>query len=372
MTYQDLQTAVQNMSIVTSQLTLIQQALQFSLNRVSQEFEFPYYLNSKGVITTTAPYTTGKVTSVNGSPTIVGVSTVWTSAMVGLKFQIQGDQGHYYILAVNSPTNITLSVPYQGTAQTGATYNIYKDEYKLASDVQSYNTLVQIQNSIPMVGIAPSRFDQTFPTQSNFDSPYLEMMEGTALDVYSTGTVTTTNLSTALVGAGTNWTTAEGLGRMSNIIISGNRYTVQSVVSDTSITLYESAIGSLAGSSYQALLRNYKTQVFPIPANVQSLYYRYYRMPDIMVNPYDVPDLPNDWHWLIVIGALAWIYLQKGDVSKAYTVAEASFMKGIAMMKTKMGNPSGDRIYRRVSQDGRRATLDGLEKGTFDRRYSGV
>ena len=111
--------------------------------------------------------------------------------------------------------------------------------------------------------------------------------------------------------------------------------------------------------------------MFPIPAYVESIYYRYYRMPDIMYNSYDVPDLPNDWHWIIVWGALAWIYLQKGDIQKAYTVAEANFQQGIKMMRTKMGNPSADRIYRRISQDGRMRPIDGLEKGTFDRRWSG-
>lgn len=371
MTYQDLQNQVISMSIVQSQASLVQFACQWALNRISQEFEFPYYMNSKGVITTTAPYATGKATSVKGSASIIGIGTTWTASMVGLKFQIQGDQAHYYILTINSPTSLTLSVPYQGTGQTGVTYNIYKDEYKLAPDVQSYNTLVQIQNSIPMVGIAPSRFDQNFPTQQSFDSPYLEMMEGTQLDTYSTGSVTTTNLSTTVTGISTAWTTVEGLGRMTNIIIAGNRYTVQSVVSDTSLITYEQIIGGVAGSSYQLLLRNYKTQVFPIPADVESLYYRFYRMPDIMFNPYDVPDLPNDWHWIIVWGALAWIYLQKGDLQKSYATADASFMNGIKMMKTKIGNPSGDRIYRRVSQDGRMRPLDGLEKGTFDRRYSG-
>ncbi len=371
MTFFELNTMVTSMSIVTSQNTLINQALQISLNRISQEFEFPYYMNSKGSITTVAPYSTGRSTCVNGSTDVIGIGTAWTSAMVGRKIQLQGDQSHYYISSVNSPTDLTLAVPYQGVNGTSVTYNIYKDEYKLASDVQSYNTLIQIQNSIPMVGIPPSRFDQNFPTQQSFDSPYLEMMEGTQLDTYSTGTVTTTNNSTAITGVSTAWLSVEGLGRMTNMIISGNRYTVQSVNSDTSITLYETAIGTLSGSAYQLLLRNYKTQVFPIPAYIESLYYRYYRMPDIMFNSYDVPDLPNDWHWIIVWGALSWIYLQKGDVQKSYTVAEENFDKGIKMMRTKIGNPSGDRIYRRVSQDGRMRPLDGLEKGTFDRRYSG-
>lgn len=371
MTFLDLQNDVTSMSIVTSQPVLVQHAIQYALNRITQEYEFPYYMNSKGVITTVAPYSTGTVTSINGSAIITGVGTNWTSILVGRKFQIQGDQAHYYISSVNSTTSITLSVPYQGSAQSGVTYNIYKDEYKLASDVQSYNTLVQIQNSIPMVGIAPSRFDQNFPTQQSFDSPYLEMMEGTALDIYSTGIVSTTNLSTVVTGTGTNWTSVEGLGRMTNMIISGVRYTVQSVTSDTSINLYEQASGTMATSPYSLLLRNYKTQVFPIPAYVENLYYRFYRMPDILVNPYDVPDLPNDWHWIIIWGALSWIYLQKGDAQKAYTIAEANFMNGIKIMKTKIGNPSADRIYRRVSQDGRMRPLDGLEKGTFDRRYSG-
>ena len=371
MTFQDLQTLVQNMTIVTSQPLIIQQALQFSLNRISQEFAFPYYLNSKGVITTTAPYSIGTADFSNGSASVVGHGTTWTSSMVGRKIQAQGDQAHYYILLVNSPTSITLSVPYQNTSQTLATYNIYKDEYKLPPDVQSYNTMVQIQNSVPMVGIPPSRFDQNFPTQQSFDSPYLEMMEGTQLDIYSTGSVTTTNLSTTVTGVSTAWTTVEGLGRMTNIIINGNRYTVQSVASDTSLITFEPIIGSISGSSYQLLLRNYKTQVFPIPADVESLYFRYYRMPDIMVNTYDVPDLPNDWHRLIAIGALSWLYLQKGDVQKAYTITEAEFINGINKMKDKMGNPSADRIYRKASQNGRMRTLDGLEKGTFDRRYSG-
>lgn len=371
MTFLELQTMTTDMCIVTSKATLVKQALQASLDRVSQEFEFPYYMNSKGVITTVAPYSTGTVTTVNGSATITGSGTAWTSALVGRKIQIQGDQAHYYILSVNSVISITLSVPYQGTSQSAVTYNIYKDEYRFPSDVQSYNTLIQIQNSIPMIELPPSRFDDDFPTQQSFDSPYLSMMEGSQLDTYSTGTVSTTLNSTALVGVGTGWTSVEGLGRMTDIIIGGNRYTVQTVNSDTSITIYEPAVSSLSLNIYQLLLRNYRTQVFPIPATVQSLYFRYYRMPDIMINDYDVPDLPKDWHKTIVWGALSWIYLQKGDASKSYEISEANFISAVNRMKSKIGNPSGDRIYRKVSQDTVFRPLAGLEKGTFDRRYSG-
>lgn len=371
MTFLDLQTQVISMSVVQSQPSLVAFACNWALNRISQEFEFPYYMNSQGSITTTAPYSTGKVTVTNGSLNVVGVGTNWTSSMVGLKFQAQSDMAHYYITAVNSTTSLTLAVPYQGVSNSGQTYNIYQDEYFLAPDVQSYNTIVQIQYSVPMVGIPPSRFDQNFPTQQSFDAPYLEMMEGTQLNTYSTGTVTITNNSTIVTGLGTNWLSVSGLGRMTNIIINSLRYTVQSVQSNTQLTLYESIVGSLVGTTYQMLLRNYMTQVFPIPNSVQSLYYRYYRIPDIMVNSYDVPDLPIDWHWIIIWGALTWIYLQKGDSQKAYDKAETNFMNGINKMKAKMGNPSADRVYRKACQDGKFRIMDGLEKGTFDRRYSG-
>jgi hypothetical protein len=371
MTFQDIQNMVTSLTNVTSQATLVQQSCNIALNRISQEFEFPYYMNSKGYITTVSPYSSGTATFTNGSTTLTGQGTTWTSSMVGRKIQATGDQAHYYISSFVSSTQLTLTVPYQSTTQTAVKYNIYKDEYKLPSDVQSYNTLVQIQNSVPMVGIPPSRFDQNFPTQQSFDSPYLEMMEGTQLDTSTTGTVSTTNLGTTVTGVGTSWTTVEGLGRMTNIIINNTRYTVNSILSDTSLTTFELVSGTASALSYTLLLRNYKTQVFPIPSDVESLYFRYYRMPDIMVNNYDVPDLPIDWHWIIVWGAASWIWLQKGDAQKSYQIAEENFLYGIKIMKSKIGNPSADRIYRKSSQDGKMRVLDGLEKGTFDRRYSG-
>ena len=60
------------------------------------------------------------------------------------------------------------------------------------------------------------------------------------------------------------------------------------------------------------------------------------------------------------------------EYQKINAIAEQHFQEGIKMMRTKIGNPAGDRIYRRVSQDSRLRPLDGLEKGTFDRRWSSM
>ena len=120
MTFLDLQNQVQSMSVVTSQPSLIAFAFQWALNQISQAFEFPYYLNSKGVITTTASYSIGNATCTNGSTAVTGSGTTWTSAMIGLKIQLQGDQAHYYIVAINSPTSLTLAAPYQGVNGTNS------------------------------------------------------------------------------------------------------------------------------------------------------------------------------------------------------------------------------------------------------------
>src|SRR3990167_1843869 len=50
-------------------------------------------------IQTVANYNTGTVAVTNASTTVTGTSTVWTSAMVGRKFRVDGDSSYYIISA---------------------------------------------------------------------------------------------------------------------------------------------------------------------------------------------------------------------------------------------------------------------------------
>lgn len=72
---------------------------------------------------TALDYNTGTVTVTNGSTTITGVATVWTSAMIGRYFNSVDGQW-YRISDVTSPTVAVLETVYAGTTTSGASYVI--------------------------------------------------------------------------------------------------------------------------------------------------------------------------------------------------------------------------------------------------------
>lgn len=371
MTFLDIQNQVTTISNVQNQTDLVKKSIQIALNRIVQYHEWPFYTVNTGLIQTVAQYTTGTANVTNGSTAVTGTSTVWTSAMVGRKIRFQNDNAYYRISAVGSATSITLTASYQGTTNTAATYSLYKDEYRLASDVDTYKTIIQIQNSVPMSSIPPSVFDSYFPTPFSYASPYIEIMEGTVLDIYTTGTVTVTINSSTITGSGTSWTTVEGLGRMTPITVGTNVYTVKSVTNDTTLVIYEvPTVAAAAGTSYTLNMTNLKVQLFPIPSVVENEYYRYHRIPDILVNSYDVPDLPYQWQYLLIYGSLSFLFMQKGDINQSENVAEARFIEGLQNMKKKLGSYAVDRKWRVRPQGVYTSSGDGLEKGTFDRRWS--
>lgn len=372
MTRLDIATQVENISLVTSQRVLVNFAIQTALNRVHQAFDWPYYLEPN-IVSTVATYTTGTAMVTNGSTVVTGVGTTFTLAMVGRKFRHANENAYYYILSYQSATQITLSTSYQGaTDSTGSTYTIYKDEYRLAPDVDKYKKSIQIQNGISFQDVPITTFDTIFPTPQSFSDPNLSMMIGTKLDTYTTGTVSGTISTNTLTGVGTSWTSVEGLGRMSDILVGTNRYTVKSVNSDTQITVYETIVATVATVTYTINLNNLVLMYYPIPSTQQNIYYRSFRVPDVLANDYDVPDMPHSFHWMLVYGALSFVFLQKGDINKAQIESENRFIDGMNMMMKKLGSFSADTIYRRKSIDrySNRRFSDGLEASNFDIRYS--
>lgn len=363
-----LATAVETMSDIKNQRTLVNQALQMALEEFFEFHDWPYYL-MQGVINTVASYETGTVTIANGSTALAGDSTVWTLAMVGRKIRIGSDNAYYVIKSFTNTTTMTLETPYQGDDVTDGTYVIYKDEYRIASDMDRYKTLRQAQNNLALVSLHPSAFDRRFPMPRNYNDPVYEVGVGTKLDSYTTGTISAS--SKTLTGSGTLWTTVEGLGRMASITIGNNVYTVKSVDSDTQITTYED-MGTIAGSTtYSIDLNNFVVQLYQIPNATRIIHYRYFRMPKPLANDSDLPDMPHAWHRLLLWGALVYLYLQKGDISESQGYAEAQWGKGLSNAMLKIGSFAADRKYYRRSQDGlNRINLDGLESANYDRRWS--
>ena len=75
-----------------------------------------------------AQYKTGTVSVTNGSNTVTGQATVWsTNAAVGYTFKIKDEDAIYNIASIVSDTQITLTVNYAGTTKSNQEYQITRD-----------------------------------------------------------------------------------------------------------------------------------------------------------------------------------------------------------------------------------------------------
>lgn len=348
MQFSTIYTRVEAITNVTNQRALIKDAIQMGLDKLTSE-DLPY-LMTEGFITTVAPYETGTVTATNGSKTITGSGTTFTAGMVGRKIRMGSENAYYRIAAFVSTTEVTLEAAYQGTTASGKTFSIYKDEYRLPADCDVYKVMRQIENGIAQVGLEPSAFDIYEPAPQSQGSPDFNILSGTKLDTYTTGTLSGTVNNSTLTGSGTAWTGVEGLGKGSRLTIGSYVYTVKSVDSDTQITIYEKlSVTVAAGTAYTAHLDNFIIQFFPIPDAAENVYFRYQRIPYPLINDEDIPDLPEKYHNILVTAGLIWAWMVK-DKEEA-TKQEALFNGQKQEMWNRIGNISRNISFPRRSQD---------------------
>jgi len=361
LTYSTILSRVKAISNITSQDDLIKDGIQMGLDRATM-VDLPY-LMTEGVITTVAPYETGTVTVADGSKTVTGLLTVFTLAMVGRKIRIGGENAYYRIGAYVSGTELTLETAYRGDLTSGNTFTIYKDEYRLPANLDIYKVMRQLENKVSLVDIEASAFDISEPSPSTQGNPNYNILSGTKLDTYAIGTVSgSVNLS-ALTGVDTLWTTVDGLGKGSRLTIGSNVYTVKSVDSDTAITIYEKFIVTVASVTYILHLDNYILQLFPIPDSAKNLPFRYQRIPEMLYNDQDIPDLPEKYHYILITAGLIWAWMTK-DKEEA-TKQETIFAAQAAQMQKRISNIAHNISFPRRSQD-----RVGLDRRSFHPDYS--
>ena len=347
MQFSTLYSRIESLANVTGQRALIKDAIQVSLYRATAE-DLPY-LMTDGYITTIAPYETGTVTATNASKTITGSSTVFTAAMVGRKFKVSSDNAYYRIAAFVSTTEITLETAYEGTTASGSSYTIFKDEYKLPADLDVYKVMRQLERQIALTDIDNTAFDLLNPSPHSSGQPSISVLVGTKLDTYSTGTVSITVNTSTVTGSSTVWTGVEGLSKGSKITIGVYVYTVKSIDSDTSITIYEKASATASASTYSISLDNYIIQLAAYPSEAKNIYFKYQRLPFILINDEDIPDLPDQWHHVLITGGLVWAWEVKDkEESKRY---EAMFALQVSEMWTRIAYVSVTRSRPRWHQD---------------------
>jgi len=105
--------------------------------------KYPWlWLYETTTLVTTAKYNTGTI-STDGTPTIPGIGTMFTSAMVGRKFKAVGFEEIYTIAAFVSTTEITLDNNFNGDDISDGSYEIFQDLMSLPSDLDSIVSLKQ-------------------------------------------------------------------------------------------------------------------------------------------------------------------------------------------------------------------------------------
>lgn len=334
---------------------LIKDSIRWSQDEILGAYDWSFML-TQGYIFTIAPYTTGTVTVTNGSTALTGASTTFTRNMIGRKFRLSDSAPMYVIVGYTSATVLTLNKVYDGTTAATQTYSIFKDEYALPGDMDTSKLFRGQSNLISLLDIDPSDFDMLLPYSAVKAAPRVSMHIGKSIVPLTSvvGTVSITAGQSSLTGTSTTWLTVpEGLGRGSKVRLGSYLYTVKSVDSDTAITIYESALATVSGSSdWSFTLDNTLIQFWPIPDSNYEIPFRYYRSGQPLIQDYDTPDVPDPWHWLLVVGASRRMFMYTGEIQR-FQMAEQEFVRGLEQMKQQVGRPTQDRYYRLKSIDSR-------------------
>ena len=257
-----------------------------------------------GQITLTPTYSTGLISISTGSTTVTGSGTTFTSAMVGRKLFIGSEGRGYTIASYSSATSISITEPYEGqTSQTLVSFLIAKTEYNLPRWVD-HNLIYEVvagDTSRKLERISKRQFNWLHPGGNSTGNPSSYSLSNFSRTSYSTGTVTGTTGAKVLTGSSTNWATS-GLEQYDLIRIGDYVYTVDSVDSNTQITLFEDLLASPSASSYSAIVDRGTISFYPFPEVTMTVDFVGGQITPPLEDDYDVPILPDSWHWLLVKG----------------------------------------------------------------------
>lgn len=109
-----------------------------------------YKTNDRNLLVLTDPYVTGTVDVTEGSATVTGNGTTFTSAMEGRKFRADGDSAVYIFTTYTSETEFELDRVYDSDTDTDTDYSIYEDTYDLPSDLKRLKRVVNANTGFPM------------------------------------------------------------------------------------------------------------------------------------------------------------------------------------------------------------------------------
>ena len=109
-------------------------ATNYVLDKIHSKRRWSFNL-AQSSFNTEAGYSTGTITATNGSTTITGSGTTWTSTYEN-SYRIQIGDVQYSVVTVTNGTTIVIGEAFVGTTASGLTYQIYKTRYNIESNCQ--------------------------------------------------------------------------------------------------------------------------------------------------------------------------------------------------------------------------------------------
>lgn len=198
------------------------------------------------------------LTATNGSRTVTSASNPFLNpAHVGqwLRFTTDATQSWYRITVVNSTSNVTIEPAYQGVTGGAKAYQLCPTDYDLPMDLTDIGRLKITVDSRPLEMQHSLMQDGYFQPPLSAGVPYGASLytQDFTKTTYSTGTISGTTGQNILTGVGTLWLANLLPGdEISGITGDSNTYRVQSIQSDTSLTLYNFLTTSPSTSVYSA------------------------------------------------------------------------------------------------------------------------
>src|SRR3990167_2778503 len=278
-------------------------------------------------------YTTGSVQVTSGSRTVAGSGTLWTVSMNRRLIRLDRDTQWHEILIVNSATEIILKEPYIGESGSSLSYKIWKKYYTLDQDVPHLSTVAMSQWPYKSGPIPRSEFDNSFASPDLSGIPRAWAWSGIdrATATYSAGTVSASINSKTLTGVSTAW-----LGNVSagaKITVDSREYNVESVDSDTQITLVQKTLVAIdSGHSYTSEMSGRSQIVLSsTPSPAINLRIEYSKRTYNLLNDNDDLDIWDEYAGILVNvlygyyieklsgdNAFNWLRVYEGQVKEAW------------------------------------------------------
>jgi hypothetical protein len=121
-------------------------------------------------LTVPAKYNTGTITVVNGSQSITGSGTTWTSAMQDRFTRIAG-RSEMYLFTFSSTVAATLDAAYEGDDGSGVAYEILQNVYQLPADFGQLDSITVPYTDAELDQISTEELDLLDPARLQYGRP---------------------------------------------------------------------------------------------------------------------------------------------------------------------------------------------------------